>query len=336
MNALDDLPVVVIGAGPVGLAAAAHLHERGLPFLVLEAGDGPAAAVAQWGHVRLFSPWRYNIDAAARRLLDDAGWVAPRPGGAAHRRASSSPTTCSPWRDLPAAQAARPLRRTRRGGHPRSASTGSAPPAATTAPFLLRLADGDELLARAVIDASGTWSTPNVLGASGIPAHGEADAAAYIEHALPDVLGADRDRFAGRRTLVVGAGHSAANTLLALAELAEQAPGTSVTWAIRAASPARTYGGGDADALPARGALGTRLREHVEAGTHRPAHRLLRADASPPTAGRRVERVRRQRRSGHRRPDRRRRPGSAPTTASPPSCAWTWTRSWAPPGPSPR
>jgi hypothetical protein len=57
------LPVVVIGVGPVRLAAAAHLHERGLPFTVLEAGPGPGASVAAWGHVRLFSPWRYNIDA---------------------------------------------------------------------------------------------------------------------------------------------------------------------------------------------------------------------------------------------------------------------------------
>ncbi len=134
-------------------------------------------------------------------------------------------------------------------------------------PFLVRLADGDDVHARAVIDASGTWSTPNVLGASGIPAHGETAAAAFVEHALPDVLGADRDRFAGRRTLVVGAGHSAANTLLSLAELAEQTPGTTVVWAIRSISPARTYGGETADALPARGALGARLREHVEAGT---------------------------------------------------------------------
>jgi hypothetical protein len=133
------------------------------------------------------------------------------------------------------------------------------------APFLVRLATGEDLQARAVLDASGTWGTPNVLGGSGIPAHGET--AAVIEPALPDVLGRDRDRFAGWRTLVVGAGHSAATTLLALADLARQAPGTSVVWAIRSASPARTYGGEAADALSARGAIGARLRAHVAAGT---------------------------------------------------------------------
>jgi thioredoxin reductase len=260
---LEELPVVVIGAGPVGLAAAAHLHERGLPFTVLEAGDGPAAAVRQWGHVRLFSPWRYNIDRAASRLLRDAGWVEPDldvlPTGGQLAAAYLQPLA-----DLPALKphlryGARVVAVTRLGLD-RVRTIGR-----ETTPFLIRLATGKDLLARAVIDASGTWATRNVLGVSGIPAHGETDVAALLDHALPDVLGADRNRFAGRRTLVVGAGHSAANTLLSLAELAEQAPATSVTWAIRATSPARTYGGEAADALPARGALGTRLREHVEA-----------------------------------------------------------------------
>ncbi|MET7422187.1 NAD(P)-binding domain-containing protein [Dactylosporangium sp. NPDC005555] len=261
---MDTLPVVVIGAGPVGLAAAAHLHERGMPFVVLEAGDGPAAAVRQWAHVRLFSPWRYNIDAAARTLLTDAGWVEPD----AERLPTGGQLAADylqPLADLPALKPnvrydARVTAVTRLGLD-RLRTAGRA-----STPFLVRLADGTDLLARAVIDASGTWSTPNVLGASGIAAHGEADAAAFIVHALPDVLVVDRDRFAGKRTLVVGAGHSAANTLLVLAELAEQTPGTEVTWAIRAATPARTYGGETADALRARGAIGTRLREHVDAG----------------------------------------------------------------------
>ncbi|MFG2041619.1 FAD-dependent oxidoreductase [Dactylosporangium sp. NPDC048998] len=261
---LDGLPVVVIGAGPVGLAAAAHLAGRGLPFIVLEAGDRPAAAVREWGHVRLFSPWRYNIDAAARRLLADAGWVEPDPdtlptGG---RLADEY---LQPLADVPALKphvryGAR-VQAVTRLGVDRLRTAGR-----DTVPFLVRLTDGTDVLARAVIDASGTWTTPNVLGASGIPAHGEDTATAFVEHALPDVLGADRDRFAGKRTLVVGAGHSAANTLLSLAELADQVPGTSVVWAIRSASPARTYGGEAADALPARGAIGTRLREHVGAG----------------------------------------------------------------------
>jgi thioredoxin reductase len=264
-TSMDGLPVVVIGAGPVGLAAAAHLAERGIAFTVLEAGSTPAAAVRQWAHIRVFSPWRYNIDAAAARLLDASGWVRPDddklPTGA-----QLADDYLQPLADLPAVKSqirydARVVAVTRLGlDRVRTAGR-------DTTPFLIRLATGDDLLARAVIDASGTWDTPNVLGAAGIPAHGETNAAPFLEHALPDVLDADRDRFAGKRVLVAGAGYSAANTLLLLAELAEQAPGTQITWAIRATSPARTYGGETADALPARGALGTVLREHVEAGT---------------------------------------------------------------------
>ncbi|MEV4728084.1 FAD-dependent oxidoreductase, partial [Micromonospora humida] len=264
MSTLDTLPVVVIGAGPVGLAAAAHLHERGLPFLVLEAGDAVGAAVRQWGHVRIFSPWRYDIDPAARRLLDDAGWVAPDldalPTGTELATDYLQPLAELPQLKPHLRYDAR-VEAISRLGLDRLRTAGR-----DTTPFLIRLADGQEVLARAVIDASGTWGTPNVLGASGLPARGETDAAAYLDHALPDVLGTDRDRFAGRHTLVVGAGHSAANTLLSLAELAVGQPGTEVTWAIRTTSPARTYGGGDADALPARGALGSRLRAHVDAG----------------------------------------------------------------------
>src|SRR4051794_19634329 len=75
----EQLPVAVIGAGPVGLAAAAHLVSRGLRPIVLEAGDDVAESVRDWAHVRLFSPWRYDVDRAAARLLEAQGWRAPPP-----------------------------------------------------------------------------------------------------------------------------------------------------------------------------------------------------------------------------------------------------------------
>ncbi|WP_031162042.1 FAD-dependent oxidoreductase [Streptosporangium roseum] len=252
------LPVVVIGAGPIGLAAAAHLTERGQDFLLLEAGEQVASSVAQWGHVRVFSPWKYNIDAAARRLLQADGWTEPDP--------EWLPTGAELIGDYLAPLAKLFGSRVRLGarvsaisrlGYDRVRTTGR-----QDAPFLIRLVGGEELQARAIIDASGTYATPNVLGASGLPAYGETEAGELIDHALPDALGADRDSYEGKRTLVVGAGHSAATTLLALAELAD----TPITWAIRAGNATRTYGGGAADALPARGALGTRLRAHVDSG----------------------------------------------------------------------
>ncbi|GIH95659.1 FAD-dependent oxidoreductase [Planobispora siamensis] len=260
----DHLPVAVIGAGPAGLAAAAHLAERGLDFLVLEAGSRVGASIAQWGHVRTFSPWKYDIDAAARRLLDAHGWTAPDPEwlptGSEIVEQYLAPLAAHPA-IAPHLRLNAKVTGISRAGYDRVRTAGR-----ERAPFLIRLADGQEIAARAVVDASGTWTTPNVLGASGLPAYGEAEAAAFVDHALPDVLGADRDRYAGRHTLVVGAGHSAATTLLALAALADEAPGTRITWAIRGGNATRTYGGGAADALPARGALGTRLRALVESG----------------------------------------------------------------------
>ena len=259
----SDLPVVVIGAGPIGLAAAAHLAERGLDFVVLESGASVAAAIDDWRHVKLFSPWR--IDSASRRLLQQAGgWTEPDPGilptGGDLIDSYLAPLVKTPQLSDKIRYNS-PVEAVTRVGFDRIRTAGR-----EDAPFLVRLADGSELLASAVIDAAGTWRRPNVLGGSGIPARGETAAAAHISRALPDVLGGDRDRFAGRRTAVVGAGHSAATTLLDLGELAEQVPGTEVVWVVRGADQARTYGGGDADELPARGALGTRLQNLVRAG----------------------------------------------------------------------
>ena len=74
---LDTLPVAIIGAGPIGLAAAAQLNERGIDFIIYEAGDRVANSMAAWGHTRLFSPWEHLVDPAAKRLLVATGWTAP-------------------------------------------------------------------------------------------------------------------------------------------------------------------------------------------------------------------------------------------------------------------
>ena len=76
-NDLPALPVAVVGAGPIGLAAAAHLLERGFMPLVFEAGASVASHLESYRHVQLFSPWRYNVDTAARRMLQSAGWTPP-------------------------------------------------------------------------------------------------------------------------------------------------------------------------------------------------------------------------------------------------------------------
>lgn len=263
---LSTLPVAIVGAGPVGLAAAANLVERGIDFVIYEAGRQVASSVRQWGHTRLFSPWKHVVDPASRRLLQATDWEHPAP--------ESLPTGAELVEQyLEPLAALEPIASRIRTGVTIDAVTRQGMDRTRTAnraatPFLLRLTSEDgveEVIARAVIDASGTYTRPNSLASSGLEPLGLADTAGRVSHALPDVLGHERARFAGKHTTVVGAGHSAANTLLALAELAKQEPETRITWLIRNASAVRVTTSED-DELSARASIGRRVDALVAAG----------------------------------------------------------------------
>jgi hypothetical protein len=265
-----DRPVVVIGAGPVGLAAAAHLCERKLPFVVVERGGQVGASVQAWGHVQLFSPWQYCVDAAAVRLLTTAGWVIPAPESYPSGAALVADYLV-PLAQLPEIASALRLGVTvtqvTRHGLSKSDTHGRA-----NQPFAVHVrdAEGHEqvILASAVIDASGTYLHPNPLGAAGVPAMGEAHAAAWVYYGIPAVLEAHRERYVGKRVAVVGSGHSAFHVLLDLVELRRHHPATQISWLVRRSVdqlPLK-YGGGAADALPERGSLGQRVQAAVESG----------------------------------------------------------------------
>jgi len=265
----EPLPVVVIGAGPIGLAAAAHLVGRGEIPIVLEAGAQVGTAVRQWAHVRVFSPWRYNVDPTAAAMLAKAGWTAPAPEHLPTGRELVE-EYLEPLAALPEIQPSlrlgtRVLSVSRRGVD-KLRTNGR-----ETAPFVLRVltpaGEEQEILARAVIDASGTYNSPNPLGADGTAARGEPAVRDRVFYGIPDMLGTDRPRYAGRCVAVIGSGHSALNTLLDLAELAKAEPRTAITWIVRRPPSARVFGGGAADALPARGALGHQARQLLDGGT---------------------------------------------------------------------
>ncbi len=155
--------------------------------------------------------------------------------------------------------------------------------------FHLRRADGteDRVLARAVIDASGTWTTPNPLGGEGLPALGETAASDVIDYRVPDLDDPEvRARYAGRHIVIAGSGHSALTAIIALASLAEQEPGTLISWVLRRGDTTNTFGGGDADQLPARGALGQRAKAAVDAGHLRVVTGFRTAAIEPDTSGR--------------------------------------------------
>ncbi|MGM7698669.1 FAD-dependent oxidoreductase [Microbacterium sp. A84] len=258
---MSELPVVVIGAGPQGLAAAAHLAERGIEVVVVERGSGPGSAVSEWGHVRLFSAWPELTDAAARRLLETTGWNAP----------TSGYPTGAEWvsdylAPLADALGKRVAYATTVTGVSRQGRDKVVDGGRKDQPFVVHTVDegGNEsrIIARAVIDASGTWGLPNPAGADGLPAIGEAEAAAVISYRIPD----DVSEFAGSHVAVVGAGHSAIHAVLRLSELARRAPGTRVTWMLRRGTAANVFGGGIGDELPERAALGSRARKVIDAG----------------------------------------------------------------------
>jgi N-acetylglutamate synthase-like GNAT family acetyltransferase len=256
-----SLPVAVLGAGPVGLAVAARLIERGIEPLILEAAASVGANLLDYGHVRLFSPWRYNIDPAMAALLQPTGWQAPADDELPLAREIVE-RVLQPFAELPPVARALKLNHrvqsVSREGFDKVKTAGR-----ERAPFLIRVMDGGQpadYRARAVIDATGTWRQPNPVGANGLVAIGEHEQAQHIFYGIPDVLGRHRARYAGKRTLVVGAGHSAANALLGLAELARTEPATRLAWSVRTPTLARVFGGGAGDALPARGQLGADLR----------------------------------------------------------------------------
>jgi Pyridine nucleotide-disulphide oxidoreductase len=259
--------VAIIGAGSVGLAAAAHVLSRNMEPIVLEAGEDVAHAVRQWSHVRMFSPWKYNIDKASKALLDEAGWNAPEP-------------EAYPTGGELVAQYLEPLaKRTKlknhvhfrskvyalgREGFDKVKSAGR-----ESAPFEVRYQNGQGpsiLFADAVIDASGTWAKPGPAGANGVEAVGEKEVRHRINYGMPDILGAARERYANKRVAVVGAGHSAIGNILDLVKLKDAHPSTTIVWLLRGTDPAKSFGGGINDKLAARGELGKAFADVVASG----------------------------------------------------------------------
>jgi cation diffusion facilitator CzcD-associated flavoprotein CzcO len=251
--------LAIVGAGPIGLEAAVAAAARGFDVHVFERGEVGAHTLA-WGHVRMFTPWRMNLGPVGAPLLRATGWSAPEPGD------------CPTGREL-AERYLQPLARLstlegrlhthvqivhvgRRGLVKGDARRGDRP-----FRILARDQGGREnfLHAFAVIDASGVYGQPNWAGDGGIPARGELYLKPQMSYHVDDVLDARRERYAGKRTLVIGGGASAATVVSDLAWLAEQAPGTSAVWATRA-SAAAVLPDIAGDPLPERRALYARAR----------------------------------------------------------------------------
>ncbi|ESP94182.1 NAD(P)-binding domain-containing protein [Pseudoalteromonas luteoviolacea] len=265
MNQNEINSVVVIGAGPVGLSAAAHLLARNIQPIVIEKGSAVGSAISQWGHIRVFSPWKYVIDQQLRVILENTGWQAPDPDGlpTGHdiveqylQPAASTPELAKVIKLQTEVIAVS------KHAHAKSFSKER-----NQALFSVHIKHSDGttevILTQAVIDASGTWSNPNPIGLDGLPVPGEIMNKDAIRYGLPDVVGRDKNDYASKRVLVLGGGHSAINIALELLKLQKLHPETKVVWGLRTNQLDKLLGGGINDELPARQALGNAAKNAV-------------------------------------------------------------------------
>ncbi|MER1999024.1 MAG: NAD(P)-binding domain-containing protein [Lysinibacillus sp.] len=259
----DEYPVIVIGAGPIGLAAAAHLKQRNIPFYVVEKGD-VAANVRTWQHVTLFSPWQYNVDTAAKQLLVENGWTPPNddviPTGEALVNEYLQPLAelmkdkILTNHDVVgiAREEADRMKSGNRQGRPFQ--------------LVLETTVGIKTMkARTIIDATGTWGNPNPAMSNGLWLKAEKQLQDVIDYTIPNVL-ENKETYMNKHIAVVGGGHSAINSLLQLVQLKEQHPETTITWILRKNRVEDAFGGGSNDELAARGELGMAISKYVNEG----------------------------------------------------------------------
>ncbi|MGP4065806.1 NAD(P)-binding domain-containing protein [Oceanobacillus sp. M65] len=259
-----QLPVVIIGAGPVGLAAATHLVEYKIPFKILEKGETVGSNILEWGHVQLFSPWEYNTNQAAIQLLQEAGWQ--------HPDKDKLPTGkelieeyLQPLSELQVIQDnlqynAEVISVTKDGADKLKSDSRN------ERPFVVHFRNGASLgmtKASAIIDTSGSWQNPNPPFADGVWL--DSSLIKSVHTNIPAVQ-QEPEIFKNKHTVVIGAGHSALNSLMNLAELKETYPATKISWVLRRESPISAFGGETLDQLEARGALGASVHRLVQQG----------------------------------------------------------------------
>ncbi|NER53018.1 MAG: NAD(P)-binding domain-containing protein [Symploca sp. SIO1A3] len=261
-------PVIVIGAGPVGIAAAAHLHARGIAPLVLEKGNSAGSSMLEWGHVSVFTAWKNVVDKAVVGLLGNSNWQMPDedklPTGREIVEQYLQPAAATPELKNAIIYNAEVIGVSKQA-HSKSSST-----ARDEADFTVHYKTPDNehhvLHSESVIDASGTWYNPNPIGLDGLPVPGESQNQDTIAYGIPDIANADRAQYEGKRTLVLGGGHSAINVILEMMTLRAANPDTKIYWGMRSNKLDKLTGSGINKRLPARAKLGIAAKEAIEAG----------------------------------------------------------------------
>ncbi|MEI5907995.1 NAD(P)-binding domain-containing protein [Bacillus spongiae] len=260
----DSFPVAIIGGGPVGLATAAQLTKKGENFILFEAGKTIGSSVLEWGHVRMFSTWKYNIDKASKELLEHSGWLAPNENGLPTGK-DLVDKYLHPLSSLPEIRENIMLN-AKVVGVAKKGLNKLKTDQREDVPFEVYVEiDGEMKMftAKAVIDSSGTWKSPNPSLSNGIWTKAEKQLKNHIHYGIPNVNQLE-ERYKNKTIMVVGSGHSAINSLLDFAKLKEKYSDTTVYWVIRKKHVSETYGGQEDDELQARGELGIKIQKLVE------------------------------------------------------------------------
>lgn len=261
---MKNLPVAIIGAGPVGLAAAAHLLKNNQKFILFEAEKSVGANILTWGHVKVFSPWEYNIDKISEELLVENGIEIPNKKDVPLGNELVN-NYLKPLSEIVAIKQnlhlnTKVLSIGRKGlDKMKNANRDKLP-------FSIQVKENGNFKiyeAKAVIDASGTWQNPNPVGSGGVFAIGEKENSNHFFYGMPDVNGELIEMYANKSVLVVGGGHSAIGTVLALSEVQENYPKTQIHWLLRKKNVSDVYGGQEADGFKSRGELGIRIEKLV-------------------------------------------------------------------------
>ncbi|URN96306.1 MAG: FAD-dependent oxidoreductase [Candidatus Pristimantibacillus lignocellulolyticus] len=261
-----DLPILIVGGGPIGLAAAAQLTVRQQNFILIEAGNTIAHNVETWRHVQLFSPWKYNLDEAAKILLQEMNWNEPLedevPTGSQLIEQYLTPLS-QHNRISPYIQTNSTVISIARMDNDRMKSMER-----TVQPFEVYVENNGKIssvVARAVIDASGTWGNPNPAKSNGVWLPSEKQLLDDIEYGIPNIA-KEKSLYAGRKIAVIGSGHSAINSLIQLCEVIKEYPDTVIYWLIRKEKVEHAYGGEEKDELMERGNLGKQIHELIDSG----------------------------------------------------------------------
>ncbi|HFC00190.1 MAG TPA: flavoprotein, partial [Phaeodactylibacter sp.] len=237
------------------------------PFILFESGKSVGANILTWGHIKVFSPWKYNMDKVAEKLLLQNGIAIPDKEVIPFGKELVT-MYLQPLSELPEIKKHLHL-------HTQVMAIGrKGLDKVITAnreklPFSIQVNENGRFKiyeAKAVIDATGTWHNPNPIGSGGVFAIGELENAAHINYGIPDILEKNKKRYANKTVLVVGGGHSAIHSVLDLDKLVGDFPKTKIHWLLRKNHISEVYGGQDADALEARGALGIRIEKLVNSG----------------------------------------------------------------------